>query len=208
VEFRQGYGLTEVGVNCFSLAPEDAIRKAGSVGRPVFHSQARIVDANDHDVTPGEVGELVLAGPHLCSGYWHQPEITAEVYRDGWWHTGDLVSCDAEGYYFIAGRKKDLFISGGENIYPAEIENVIVSHPAVLEVAVIPQPDARWGEVGVAIVVPRVPESVTSEEILAYCASRLARYKLPRAIYFAAALPRNVMGKVQKAELVKQFLHP
>jgi fatty-acyl-CoA synthase len=162
LEFRQGYGLTEAGVNCFSLAPEDAVRKAGSVGRPVFHSRARIVDAEERDVPPGEVGELVLAGPHICSGYWQQPEITAEARRGGWWHTGDLVSCDEEGYYSIVGRKKEMFISGGENIYPIEVENVILTHPGVLEVAVIAQPDARWGEVGLAVVVPRVPASLSS----------------------------------------------
>lgn len=208
LEFRQGYGLTEVGVNCFSLAPEDALRKAGSVGRPIFHSRARIVDSEERDVLPGEVGELVLAGPHVCSGYWRRPEATAEAKRDGWWHTGDLVRCDAEGYYFIVGRKKDLFISGGENIYPAEVEAVIVTHPGVLEVAVIPQPDPRWGEVGLAIVVPRVSGSLSAEEILAYCTGKLARYKLPRAIRFVESLPRNVMGKVMKAELVQAFARP
>ena len=207
LEFRQGYGLTEAGVNCFSLAPEDAIRKAGSVGRPIFHSQAQIVDADDRPVAPGEVGELALAGPHICSGYWHQPEATAEAYRGGWWHTGDLARCDAEGYYFIVGRKKEMFISGGENIYPAEIEGALVAHPQVLEAAVIPRPDARWGEVGVAVVVPRVPGSLSEQELLAHCASRLARYKLPRTIYFAESLPRNVMGKVMKAALAQRFLY-
>lgn len=205
LEFRQGYGLTEVGVNCFSLAPEDALRKAGSVGRPVFHSRARVVDDEDRDVPPGEVGELVLAGPHVCSGYWRRPEATSEAYRHGWWHTGDLVRCDSEGYYFIVGRKKDLFISGGENIYPAEIEGVIVTHPGVLEVAVIPQPDPRWGEVGLAVVVPRMPGSLSAEDILNYCEGKLARYKLPRTIRFAESLPRNAMGKVMKAELIREF---
>jgi len=206
LEFRQGYGLTEVGVNCFSLAPEDALRKAGSVGRPVFHSRARVVDDEDRDVSPGEVGELVLAGPHVCSGYWRRPEATSEAYRHGWWHTGDLVRCDSEGYYFIIGRKKDLFISGGENIYPAEVEGVIVTHPGVLEVAVIPQPDPRWGEVGLAVVVPRVPGSLSAEDVLNYCEGKLARYKLPRTIRFAEALPRNAMGKVMKAELIREFV--
>ena len=208
LEFRQGYGLTEVGVNCFSLAPEDALRKAGSVGRPVFHSRARIVDSEDQDVAPGEVGELVLAGPHVCSGYWRRPEATAEANRGGWWHTGDLARCDSEGYYSIVGRQKDLFISGGENIYPAEIEAVIVTHPGVLEVAVIPQPDPRWGEVGLAVVVPRVPDSLSAEDILNYCSGKLARYKLPRAVRFVESLPRNVMGKVVKAELVREFGQP
>ncbi|HEY3992197.1 MAG TPA: long-chain fatty acid--CoA ligase [Ktedonobacteraceae bacterium] len=206
LEFRQGYGLTEAGVNCFSLAPEDAVRKAGSVGHPVFHARARIVNADDSDVPPGEIGELVLAGPHICSGYWQRPDATSEAYRGGWWHTGDLACCDLEGYYFIVGRKKDMFISGGENIYPAEVENVILTHPDVLEVAVIPQPDPRWGEVGLAIVVPRVPDNLSAEKILAFCANKLARYKLPRAVYFVESLPRNVMGKVLKAELAKRFV--
>ncbi|HEY4383046.1 MAG TPA: long-chain fatty acid--CoA ligase [Ktedonobacteraceae bacterium] len=206
LEFRQGYGLTEVGVNCFSLAPEDAVRKAGSVGRPIFHSRARIVDEQECDVAPGEVGELLLAGPHVCSGYWRQPEATAEANRGGWWHTGDLARCDSEGYYFLIGRKKDLFISGGENIYPAEIESVIVTHPDVLEVAVIAQPHPYWGEVGLAIVVPRVPDSLSAEEIFNYCVGKLARYKLPHSIHFTQSLPRNVMGKVMKVELMKEFV--
>lgn len=206
LEFRQGYGLTEVGVNCFSLAPEDAMRKAGSVGRPVFHSRARIVDDAGDDVAPGEVGELVLAGPHVCTGYWRQPRETAEANRGGWWYTGDLVRCDAEGYYFVVGRKKDMFISGGENIYPAEVEHIIATHPGVREVAVISRPDPHWGEVGLAVVVPRVPGSLSAEVIRNYCADKLARYKLPRAVYFTEALPRNVMGKIVKAELARQFM--
>lgn len=206
IEFRQGYGLTEVGVNCFSLAPEDAIRKAGSVGRPVFHSRARVVDDQDHDVPQGEVGELALAGPHVCSGYWRRPEATAEAYRDGWWHTGDLVRRDPDGYFFIVGRKKDLFISGGENIYPAEVEAVIATHPGVLEVAVIPQPHPRWGEVGLAVVVLRPAQDVSAADILAYCDGKLARYKIPRTVHFAEVLPRNAMGKVVKAELVEKFV--
>ncbi|GCE31762.1 long-chain-fatty-acid--CoA ligase [Dictyobacter alpinus] len=205
--FRQGYGLTEVGVNCFSLAPEYAFSKAGSVGHPIIHSHARIVDEFDQDVAAGEIGELVLAGPHVCSGYWQQPEATTEAYRAGWWHTGDQARCDAEGFYYIVGRKKDMFISGGENIYPAEVEGVIITHPKVLEVAVIPQPDARWGEVGLAVVVPRIPGSLSSEEILDFCADKLARYKLPRAVHFTEVLPRNMMGKILKAELAREFQH-
>ncbi len=204
--FRQGYGLTEVGVNCFSLAPEDALRKAGSVGRPVFHSFARIVDEEDRDVAPGEVGELVLAGPHVCSGYWKRPEATAEAQRGGWWHTGDLVRCDDEDYYYIVGRKKDMFISGGENVYPAEIEGVLATHPGIAEVAVIAQPDPRWGEVGLAVVVPRTPGSLDAEEVIAFCSGKLARYKIPRAVVFTGSLPRNAMGKVQKDELQARFV--
>src|SRR5579884_2968921 len=205
LQFRQGYGLTEVGVNCFSLAPEDAVRKAGSVGRPVFHSRARIVDGDDRDVAPDEVGELVLDGPHVCSGYWRRPAATAEAQRNGWWHTGDLVRCDEEGYYSIVGRKKDMFISGGENVYPAEIEGVLATHPAIAEVAVIARPDSKWGEVGLAVVVPRT-DNLTAEGVIAFCSDKLARYKIPRAVVFTDALPRNAMGKVMKAELRMKFV--
>jgi fatty-acyl-CoA synthase len=206
LQFRQGYGMTEVGVNCFSLAPEDALRKAGSVGRPVFHSRARIVDEEDRDVAPGEVGELVLAGPHVCSGYWQRPEATAEASRGGWWHTGDLVRCDEEGYYYIVGRKKDLFISGGENVYPAEVEAVLLSHPAIAEAAVIPEPDPKWGEVGLAVVVLRTAGSLTAQDVTAFCADKLARYKIPRRVVFTDVLPRNAMGKILKAELCARFV--
>ncbi len=206
LEFRQGYGLTEVGVNCFSLAPEDALRKAGSVGRPIFHSRARVVDDDDRDVAPDEVGELVLAGPHVCSGYWRRPEATAEAYRGGWWHTGDQVRVDAEGYYYIVGRKKDMYISGGENVYPAEVEAVLATHPGIHEVAVLGVPDPKWGEVGLAIVVPREPGTLTAEDVLAYCQGRLARYKIPKRVVFAAVLPRNAMGKVIKTQLYVEFV--
>jgi fatty-acyl-CoA synthase len=204
--FRQGYGLTEVGVNCFSLAPEDELRKAGSVGRPVFHSRARIVDEQDHDVAPGRIGELVLAGPHVCSGYWQRPDATAEVWRGGWWHTGDLVRCDDDGYYYIVGRKKDMYVSGGENVYPAEVEGVLLTHAAIADVAIIAQPDPKWGEVGVAVVVPRAPDALTAEDVVAFCDGKLARFKIPRHIVFAESLPRNAMGKVVKSALSAQFV--
>ncbi len=203
--FRQGYGLTEVGVNCFSLAPEDALRKAGSVGRPVFHSEARVVDDQDNDVGVDAVGELALAGPHVCSGYWNRNEATAEAFRDGWWHTGDLARRDADGYYYIVGRKKDMLISGGENIYPAEIEGLLATHPRIAEAAIIGVPDPKWGEVGRAVVVVRPGATLTAEDVLAFCAGKLARYKIPKSVVFAPILPRNVMGKVIKAELREQF---
>lgn len=206
LEFRQGYGLTEVGVNCFSLAPEDALRKVGSVGRPVFHSRARIVDDDERDVANGEVGELALAGPHVCSGYWRRPEATAEAARGGWWHTGDLVRRDDEGYYYIVGRKKDMFISGGENVYPAEVEGVLATHAGVSEVAVLGRPDPKWGEVGLAVVVARQPGALTAQDVLAFCDGKLARYKIPKSVVFAEALPRNAMGKVIKAELYERYV--
>jgi fatty-acyl-CoA synthase len=206
LEFRQGYGLTEAGVNCFSLAPADALRKAGSVGKPIFHSRARVVDEDDHDVAPGAIGELVLAGPHICSGYWQRPEATAAATRGGWWHTGDLVRRDDEGYYFIVGRKKDLYISGGENVYPIEIENLLATHPGIAAAAVIAQPDPRWGEVGLAVVVPRQPGALTEAEVLAFCDGKLARYKIPKRVVFAASLPLNAMGKVIKADLRARYV--
>ncbi len=205
LEFRQGYGLTEVGVNCFSLAPEDALRKVGSVGRPVFHSRAKVVDDEEHDVVGDEVGELVLAGPHVCSGYWKRPEATDEAYHDGWWHTGDLVRRDAEGYYFIVGRKKDMFISGGENVYPAEVEAVLITHPEIADAAVITRPDPKWGEVGLAVIVARTPGSLTPETVIAYCDGKLARFKIPRSVVFVDELPRNAMGKVIKTELHARY---
>jgi fatty-acyl-CoA synthase len=203
--FRQGYGMTEVGVNCFSLAPEDALRKAGSVGRPVFHSEARIVDERDQNVGVDAVCELLLAGPHVCYGYWNRPEATAEALRGGWFHTGDLARRDAEGYYYIVGRKKDLLISGGENIYPAEIEGLLVTHPKIAEAAIIGVPDAKWGEVGRAIVLVRAGATLTADEVLAFCDGKLARYKIPKSVVFAPALPRNAMGKVIKAELRDKY---
>nr|MDQ2887421.1 AMP-binding protein [Chloroflexota bacterium] len=146
-----------------------------------------------------------LAGPHVCSGYWKRPEATAEAYRGGWWHTGDLVRRDAEGYYFIAGRKKDMFISGGENVYPAEVEAVLITHPEIADAAVIARPDAKWGEVGLAVVVARTPGSLTPEAVIAYCNGKLARFKIPRSVVFLDELPRNAMGKVIKTELHARY---
>lgn len=206
LQFRQGYGLTEVGVNCFSLAPEDALRKAGSVGRPVFHSAARIVDDQDRTVPNGTVGELVLSGPHVCSGYWRRPEATAEANLDGWWHTGDLALRDQDGYYYIVGRKKDMFISGGENVYPAEIEGVLATHQAIAEAAVIGRPDPKWGEVGLAVVVLRPHATLTETDTLTFCGTRLARYKIPKSVVFTESLPRNAMGKVIKSELYARYV--
>jgi fatty-acyl-CoA synthase len=206
LEFRQGYGLTEVGVNCFSLAPEDARRKAGSVGRPVFHSRARLLGDDGHEAPAGVVGELALAGPHVCSGYWRRPDATAEATHDGWWRTGDLARVDDEGYYYIVGRKKDMYISGGENVYPAEVEGVLAAHPHIADVAVLGRPDPKWGEVGLAVVVPRQPGALTAEAVLAFCEGRLARYKIPKSVVFAEILPRNAMGKVVKSALYDRYV--
>ena len=198
VVFRQGFGLTEVGPNCFSLPPEDALRKAGTVGFPCFHVRARLVDGAGREVGPGEVGELQLAGPVVCGGYWENPAATAEALRDGWWATGDLFTVDDEGYYRVVGRKKEMFKSGGENVYPAEVEQALLQHPRVKEAAVVGVPDARWGEVGRAYV---SPADLDPEELRRFLRERIAGFKVPRAFVPLPALPRNAMGKVVRAAL-------
>ena len=202
---RQGYGLTEVGVNCFTMSDEESVRKAGSVGHPIFHSDMRIVDGDGRDVACGETGELLIRGPHVCAGYWRNEAATAEALRDGWFHTGDMARQDAEGFYYLAGRYKDMLISGGENVYAAEVETVFLEHPAVSEAALIGVPDAQWGEVGQMIVVARPGRTVTEEELLSFCRARLARYKVPKRVVFAEALPYSPYGKVMKAELRRLY---
>ena len=194
VDFKTGYGLTEAGPNNFVLPREDVRRKPGSVGVPLFHVETRI----DGD---GDTGELLLRGPHLCAGYWRRPEETAKTFAGGWLHTGDLVRRDEEGCFTIIGRSKDLIISGGENIYPSEVENVLAAHPDVAEVCVIGVPDARWGEVPRALVVLRPGTELTEAGLLEFCQSRLARYKHPRSVRFLEALPRTSAGKVARRGL-------
>ncbi len=214
VTMRQGYGLTEVGVNCFSMTDEDALRKAGSVGKPIFHSQIRLVDNEGRDVPQGETGEVIIAGEHVCAGYWRNPEATAAslkispstVSGERWFHTGDMARQDEEGYFYIAGRYKDMIISGGENIYAAEVEAVFREHDAVADAALIGQPDEKWGEVGLMIVLLQPGASVSADELKAHCADRLARYKLPKRIEFVNELPYSPYGKVMKAVLREKFL--
>lgn len=205
VVLRQGYGLTEVGVNCFTMTDDESIAKAGSVGKPIFHSRMRIVDENGRDLPPGETGELIIYGPHVCSGYWRNPEATAKALKDGWFYTGDMARQDEEGYYYMAGRYKDMIISGGENVYAAEVETVFLEHPAVEQAALIGQPDEKWGEVGLLVVVLRPGETAGQEELLAFCQGKLARYKIPKRIVFAGSLPYSPYGKVMKAELKKLY---
>lgn len=201
--FTQGFGLTEVGPNCFKLELKDATRKAGSIGFPNFHSEARIVDEGGRDVQRGEVGELILHGLHVCSGYWQNAEATAQALRDGWFYTGDLARQDEEGYYYIVGRAKDMIISGGENIYPAEVEAVLHSHPAIASAAVIGLPDEKWGETPVAAVVTRPGNAVAEAEIIEFCQDKLARYKIPKRVFFVDEFPLSASGKILK-RLVKE----
>ena len=204
VVFKQGFGMTEFGPGVFALAPEDAERKAGSIGRPNFFVDARIVDDDNQPVPPGQVGELVLRGPSLCSGYFNDPEASAEVVDDGgWFHTGDLATRDEGNYFFIVDRKKDLFISGGENIYPSEIEQVLYKHPAVEMCAVVGVPDAKWGEVGKAFVVLKRGSTATEADLMAHLQHHLAGFKVPRSIELRDSLPLSGAGKILKRTLVQ-----
>jgi fatty-acyl-CoA synthase len=206
IRFKQGFGMTEFGPGIFALAPEDAIRKAGSIGRPNFYVEARIMDEAGNILGPGQVGELVLKGPSYCSGYFNDPEATAEVVdARGFFHTGDLAQYDEEGYFFIVDRVKDMFISGGENVYPAEIEAALYRHPAVLQCAVIGVPDPKWGEAGLACVVLKSGASVDSETLIAFLRDHLAGFKVPKRVEFVDQLPISGAGKILKRELKQQF---
>jgi fatty-acyl-CoA synthase len=204
--FRQGYGLTEVGTNCFSMTDAESEPKTGTVGKPIFHSEMRLVDEAGRDVETGETGELLIRGSHVFSGYWRNPEATAESLVDGWFHTGDMACRDADGFYTIVGRSKDMIISGGENVYAAEVEAVFREHPAVAETALIGKPDEKWGEVGLIIVVLHENEQLGADELARFCQGRLARYKMPKEIIFAADLPYSPYGKIEKVKLREQYL--
>ncbi|MFO1385646.1 MAG: long-chain fatty acid--CoA ligase [Chitinivorax sp.] len=200
--FKQGYGLTEAGPNCLTLHPPLAVSKAGSVGVPNMHTEVRIVDGDGVPAKVGAVGELQLAGATLCSGYWRNASATAQLFDGKWLKTGDLVRVDEDGCFYIVDRKKDMYISGGENVYPAEVEAVLLQHPAVLEVAVVGVSDARWGEVGRAYLRLREGAELDERALQAFLASRLARYKWPKSlVVIDDPLPRTPTGKVQKNRL-------
>ncbi len=207
IKFKQGFGMTEFGPGLFALAPEDAIRKAGSIGRPNYFIDARVVDADNQPVGPNEIGELVLKGPSMCSGYFNNPEATANVVDDeGFFHTGDLVKHDEEFYFYVMDRKKDMFISGGENVYPNEIEAVLYRHPAIGMCAVIGVPDEKWGEVGKACIVLKEGQSADPDALIDYMKDNLAGYKVPRSVEIMDALPLSGMGKILKRELREMFV--
>ena len=198
------FGQTEMSpVTCMLLA-EDAIRKLGSVGRVIPTVAARVVDEDMNDVAIGDVGEIVYRAPTLMAGYWNNPQATAEAFAGGWFHSGDLVRQDEDGYIWVVDRKKDMIISGGENIYCAEVENVLAAHPAIVEVAVIGRPHEKWGEVPVAVVALAEPELALGD-LDEFLTERLARYKHPKALEVVEALPRNPSGKVLKTELRQRF---
>jgi fatty-acyl-CoA synthase len=192
----QGYGQTETSILC-CLDREHALAKAGSVGRPVRHGDVRVADALGRTVPPGTPGEVVVRGPILFTGYWRRPEETAASRPGGWHRTGDLAVTDDEGFVWLVGRSKELYISGGENVYPAEVERVLESHPGVAEAAVVGVRDPEWGESGRAFVVP-ASDALDVPALLAWARERLARYKLPREVVLVDELPRTASGKVQK----------
>jgi fatty-acyl-CoA synthase len=199
------FGQTEMSPVTCALSGTDALRKIGSVGQPVSIVAARIVDDGMKDVPPGEVGEIVYRGPSVMSGYWQNPEATAEAFRGGWFHSGDLVRADEEGFLYVVDRKKDMIITGGENVYCAEVENALAAHPAVAELAVIGTPHDRWGETPAAIAVLLPGASLTLGELREWGTARLARYKLPTVLHVMDGLPRNASGKVMKSALRGQF---
>jgi fatty-acyl-CoA synthase len=202
VALKQGYGLTEVGVNCFTMTVDDALARPGSIGRPLLFTEVRLAGEDGEPVADGEIGEMWIRGPHVSNGYWNNPQATADAYVDGWFRTGDLARRDADGFFFIAGRRKEMFISGGVNVYPAEIESELLQHPQVSDAAVVAVADATWGEAGVAFVVGR---GLTAPDLVEFLGSRLAKYKLPRRFVFVDALPRSAYGKVLKEELRSQL---
>jgi len=208
VEIVNAFGQTEMSSNTCFLRGEDAIRKIGSVGHPALGVEVRIVDENGIDVPQGEVGEIVYRGPTVMQGYFEKPEATAEAFADGWFHSGDLVYADEEGFIYVVDRLKDMLISGGENVYPAEVENVLSVHPSVADVAVIGAPDEKWGEVGVAVVVPVGGISLDLDELLEFAGDRLARFKLPKKLVLVDELPRNVTGKVPRDALRERYGNP
>jgi len=208
VYIRQGYGMTEAGPNLTSLHQRDAVRKKGSIGRPNFYVQVRIVDTNGRDLPPNQAGELLLKGPMVTPGYWRNPDATAAAIRNGWLHTGDMALQDEEGYLYIVDRIKNMFISGGENVYPAEVERALLLHPAVAEAAVTGVPDDKWGEVGCAFIVCRPEQTTSPAALIEHCRNHLARFKVPRYVRLVDALPKTDSGKIDRKRIAALAKEP
>ena len=198
---RQGYGLTEVGPNITSLHHEDAIRKRGSIGKPNFYVDYQLMDDEDKPVAAGQAGELWLRGPMVTPGYWQNKEATEAAKAGDWFKTGDMVRQDEEGFLYVVDRKKNMFISGGENVYPAEVEQYLQSHPAIEEVAIVGTADERWGEVGKAFVALREGAMLSELEIFEFCRLGLAKYKIPKYVHFVGELPKTDTGKIARSLL-------
>ena len=200
IVITQLFGQTETSTVTW-LPAEYGLKKLGSVGLPVFHGEVKIVDETGNEVPPNHVGEVIVSGPILMSGYWGYPDLTAQTIRNGWLYTGDVGRKDEEGFFYILDRRKNMYISGGENVYPAEVEKVLYENENVKEVAIIGVPDAKWGEVGKAFVVLRENARLSEDELIRWCADRVAKYKVPKHIEFVNSLPKNAAGKVMKHRL-------
>lgn len=207
IEIHQVYGLTETCGPACLITGDDALARAGSTGRSFFHTDVRVARADGSDCDPGEAGEVLVRGPHVMTGYWNLPDATAEAIVDGWLYTGDVATMDAEGFVTIVDRAKDMLISGGENVYPAEIEDVLLGHPAITDAAVIGVPSATWGESPLAVVVVS-DDTVSAEDVMAHTRGRLAPYKTVKKVAFVTEIPRNPSGKILKRELRERFPEP
>lgn len=207
IEIHQVYGMTETCGPACLIGPDDAVHKIGSTGKSFFHTRIRIVDESGKDLPPGQPGQILVRGPHNMKEYWNRPDATAQTIVDGWLHTGDVAVQDEEGFVTIQDRIKDMIISGGENVYPAEIENVLLQHPGVADAAVIGQDSARWGESPLAVIVKK-DSALTDADLLAHCNGKLARYKQPKGAVFVDEIPRNPSGKILKRVLREQFPGP
>jgi len=206
VPLVQGWGMTETSPAGTMLDAADAIRKLGSAGKAMMHTAIRVVDDEGRDVAAGGIGELLIKGPNITPGYWNNRAATERSFTDGWLHTGDAARLDEEDFVYIVDRWKDMYISGGENVYPAEVENVLFQIPAIADAAIIGVPDQRWGEVGMAIVVRKPDQDLAEGDVIRHCLGRLAKFKVPQSVTFVDALPRNATGKVLKRELRTQFV--
>jgi fatty-acyl-CoA synthase len=201
VPLVQIYGSTETCPIAVCIKAKDAMRKPGSTGKAAAHCEMRIVDDAGKDVAPGATGEILVRGPNLMTGYWNAPRETAAALVDGWFHSGDMGHLDAEGYLYVDGRRKEMIISGGENIYPAEIENVLAECPDIAEASVIGRPDERWGEVVVAVVAPKAGRTLTPAAVLQLLEGRIARFKHPKQVVFVGELPKTALGKIRKEDV-------
>lgn len=201
VALIQGWGMTETSPGGIGLDAADALRKIGSAGKALMHTEIKIVGDDGNEVPEGEVGELLIRGPNITPGYWNNPVATKKSFVDDWLLTGDAARCDDEGFVYIVDRWKDMYISGGENVYPAEVENILYQLPEIAEAAIIGVPSERWGEAGKAVLVLKPGENLSADEVIAHCLKNLAKFKVPQSVEFIEALPRNATGKVLKREL-------
>ncbi|MCC3355510.1 acyl-CoA synthetase [Bacillus sp. REN16] len=205
LSFKEGYGLTEAGPNNFFIDPKISRFRRGSVGKAMFYNDVKIITSDGRDAKAGEVGELLIRGKHVFHHYWNNPSATKEAYHDGWLHTGDLAKCDEEGYHYIVGRKKEMIITGGENVYPLEVEQCISKHPVINEVAVIGVPHEKWGEMVIAVVSLMPDQQISRGELKEYCQTKIGKYKVPKDFIFVDEIPKTHVGKIDKNQLQKTY---